>query len=320
MNLHAYLTRGIIWGQRQFFGRHPGTPLGIVPSTFNSVDACNEAISELLTGDKPCMITRFGSVEKDAFEREFDHEAAGTVLLGWLNIIRGKGGPFWFDDSVRHTMNNSAGFFPPSDEMLRRFYYRIKEDCKLIDLHASWYPGEQRLKSTLYPLSRTCAIEELSPFHAAQPWTKSLMGKNVLVIHPFAASIASQYQHREDLFDDPNFLPEFNLLTYKPVVSFCGEETQYTNWFEALDAMTADIAQIDFDIAIIGAGAYGMPLAAAIKRMRKKAFHFGGATQLLFGIKGRRWKNSPLFKDTWCRPLPEETPKNSLSVEQGCYW
>ena len=45
-----------------------------------------------------------------------------------------------------------------------------------------------------------------------------------------------------------------------------------------------------FDVAIIGCGAYGMPLAAMLKQAGKQAIHLGGATQLLFGIKGKRWE------------------------------
>ena len=75
-----------------------------------------------------------------------------------------------------------------------------------------------------------------------------------------------------------------------------------------------------FDIAIIGCGAYGMPLAAYCKQIGKKAVHLGGATQLLFGIKGKRWDNYSLYNDYWVRPLESETPRNAGKIESGCYW
>lgn len=49
--------------------------------------------------------------------------------------------------------------------------------------------------------------------------------------------------------------------------------------------MKDEIDKQDYDIALIGCGAYGFPLAAHIKRSGKKAIHLGGALQLLFGIK-----------------------------------
>jgi glycerol-3-phosphate dehydrogenase len=84
--------------------------------------------------------------------------------------------------------------------------------------------------------------------------------------------------------------------------------------------------EIDFDVAIIGCGAYGMPLASKLKNAGKQAIHLGGATQLLFGIKGNRWENgyptkiATFFNDAWVRASAEETPQNAYTVERGCYW
>jgi hypothetical protein len=151
-----------------------------------------------------------------------------------------------------------------------------------------------------------------------------LANQKVLVIHPFEKSIQKQYANREKLFKDPRILPDFTLLTLKAVQSIARNETGFSNWFEALDWMCTQIRSLDFDIAIIGAGAYGLPLAAFIKRMGKKAIQLGGATQILFGIRGQRWDRMPFFQQlynqNWIRPLPEETPANFQKVEGGCYW
>ena len=49
-----------------------------------------------------------------------------------------------------------------------------------------------------------------------------------------------------------------------------------------------------------------------------------GGTQILFGIRGKRWDDSeyfkPLFNEYWTRPSEAETPKNAEKVENGCYW
>jgi hypothetical protein len=79
-----------------------------------------------------------------------------------------------------------------------------------------------------------------------------------------------------------------------------------------------------FDVAIIGAGAYSIPLAVTAKRMGKFAIHIGGATQILFGIKGKRWDNHEIgkkfYNEYWIRPLKIETPDNANIIENGCYW
>ena len=80
----------------------------------------------------------------------------------------------------------------------------------------------------------------------------------------------------------------------------------------------------DFDVAIIGAGSYGLPLGRHIKRSGKQAIHRAGNTQLMFGIRGRRWEElSPykaLIDNSWVRPAESETPKGSDGVERGAYW
>jgi hypothetical protein len=91
--------------------------------------------------------------------------------------------------------------------------------------------------------------------------------------------------------------------------------------------MKNDIKKIDFDIALIGCGAYGMPLAAFIKKeLNKQAIHMGGCLQLLFGIKGKRWETDSfkwdkiLYNDAWVRPTDDLKPSNYKKVEDGCYW
>ena len=82
---------------------------------------------------------------------------------------------------------------------------------------------------------------------------------------------------------------------------------------------------IDFDVAIIGCGAYGFPLAAHAKKLGKIGIHLGGVTQLLFGIKGSRWENwthyTELRKNNgkdWV--YANEIPKDYKKIENGCYW
>ena len=53
--------------------------------------------------------------------------------------------------------------------------------------------------------------------------------------------------------------------------------------------------KIDYDIALIGCGAYGFPLAAYAKKTGHQAVHIGGSLQLLFGIKGKRWEKSGCY-------------------------
>jgi hypothetical protein len=146
----------------------------------------------------------------------------------------------------------------------------------------------------------------------------------VLVVHPFATSIESQLARRQRLFADPAVLPDFELVSLCPPQTLAGATQGYDSWLAALDELVGRVAALDFDLALLGCGAYGLPLAAAIKQMRRPALHLGGALQLLFGIRGRRWQAMPryaaLMNEFWVRPLPQETPAAAYSVDGGCYW
>lgn len=158
-----------------------------------------------------------------------------------------------------------------------------------------------------------------------EPFTCKLEGKKVVIVHPLADMIVSQYENRKRLFTNPSVLPEFTLRTFQAVQTVGGErDSRFDSWFEALDYMTEEISKIDFDIALLGCGAYGMPLASRIKDMGKISIYMGGVLQMLFGIKGKRWDKihvaSALYNDYWKYPEEKFVPKQSYRVEGGCYW
>jgi hypothetical protein len=145
------------------------------------------------------------------------------------------------------------------------------------------------------------------------------------VVHPFARSIASQYrQRRQSLFTNPEILPEFELDVLAPPQTLAPATGGYADWQEALETLISQALERPFDVALLGCGAYGMPLGAAIKRDGRQAIHLGGSLQLLFGIRGRRWDAlpsfQPLFNEAWVRPSAEETPQRAAAVDAGCYW
>lgn len=217
--------------------------------------------------------------------------------------------------------------------MLNRFSERYLADIPEIDLLGSFNYAEKfmPLRDDVINVHLEC----LYPFFVERPWTRALKNKKVLVVHPFEKTIKSQYARRECIFDNSEILPSYELKTFKAVQSNAGNNVPFKDWFESLKWMEDEIAKIDFDICILGCGAYGLPLAATIKRMGKKAIHMGGGSQLLFGIKGKRWDNdayhwknlpqldtnySSLYNEYWVRPSQGEIPKDANKVEGACYW
>jgi len=146
----------------------------------------------------------------------------------------------------------------------------------------------------------------------------------VLVISPFAASIASQYRKRAELWDDARTLPTFSLETIRAPLSAGLVPPDSASWFEALDEMKAAMDGLRYDVMLVGAGAFSLPLAAHARRSGKVAVHLGGGLQIMFGIVGQRWRTREdfawMFNDSWRVPAPEETPEGNRKVEGGCYW
>ena len=185
-------------------------------------------------------------------------------------------------------------------------------------------PGENYLIGENCPDAVRYDPGVLDPFLVANPWTAYLHKKKVLIVHPFAETIEKQYKIRHLLFADPQVLPSFQLRTLKTVQSIAGNNTGFSDWNTALISMKKDIDRMDFDIALVSGGSYGLPISAYIKSKGKCAIHMGGSLQILFGIKGKRWDAIPatssLYNEWWVRPATNETVINKEQVEDGCYW
>ena len=277
------------------------------------VEEGSETIFRMLGENKPCMICRYGGNELEIMVAAIGYREAGAKMLA-KRLERGY-------------IYTQAGFFPRGIESALEFAALMEECSGKADYIGVWDKPMEEYAIRKYALQAKLAIpRSLEPWYG-QPvkWTKALQGKKVLVIHPFIETIERQYQKRSVLFANPEILPEFELKTVKAVQTIAGErDPRFNTWFEALEYMYQESMRQDFDIAILGCGAYGFPLAAKLKDQGKKAIHMGGATQILFGIKGARWDEHPviskLYNDNWVRPSGSEKPSNANAVEGGCYW
>lgn len=118
----------------------------------------------------------------------------------------------------------------------------------------------------------------------------------------------------------PAMVARLGAVEVEAVQTIAGNTAGFNSWFDALEHMEAEIAAKDFDVALIGCGAYGFPLAAFVKGLGRQAVHLGGVLQIYFGIKGKRWDGSGLYNEHWISPSSEERPRGLGKVEEGCYW
>jgi len=278
----------------------------------------NAFIKSRLNDDGGFMASRFGAVELN-------------YIYYYLRKQMGNSNDIKRRDSLRMLCFN-AGFFPQDEELADKLAEMYLNSAAEMDLCGAWSLFmEDYILSKYSENSKITKLRFLEPWTTSygEPWTKALEGKKVLVIHPFAESMNRQYERRtllfQNVFREDEILPVMDIKYIKAVQSIGGQGVVgFADWFEALDHMLVEIGKIDFEVAVLGCGAYGFPLAAEIKRMGKKAIHLGGATQLWFGIKGKRWNDDPLinrfYNEFWISPSDAEKPANADKVEGGCYW
>ena len=277
---------------------------------FLSIDEGRKKNIDLVNSNKPFMVGRYGTSE-------------GRALAEYYQIKFGQRKDYL--PRTKKFLCCNAGFFPDDTTSVNRWGELLSElspECDVLGIMNFYCEG--------WIVENLCANAILMPnggiASASKGYTHCLEGKKILVVHPMSQTIESQYfNNREKIFPGSNALPEFELETIKAINTQADEvDPRFLTWFDALDYMTEEVAKRDFDIALVGCGAYGFPLSARIKQMGKSAIHMGGAVQTLFGIKsGRGLGNSyinNLYNDYWVWPDENDRPKGFEKVENGCYW
>ena len=287
-------------------------------------DTTNSLLTKKILENKPYMVARYGSTESRAILNFLLQKNKISEVSAIIKHITGKMNIYWKNHpKFLNNLVELSGFFPKEEKQLEEFVNLYINESKQLDLLGIWNEYEEFLpipESTIL-----CKIRELEPWFYDSPWTYALKDKKVLVIHPFEETIIKQYERKDLLYKNEKILPDFELKTIKAVQTIAGEKSEFKDWFEALESMKNKMNSTDFDVAIIGCGAYGFPLAAHAKKLGKIGIHLGGVTQLLFGIKGSRWENwthyTELRKNNgkdWV--YANEIPKDYKKIENGCYW
>jgi hypothetical protein len=273
----------------------------------------HDLVAQFLSRNTPLLVARIGAVELSCLRFYLEKRVAKKTR---------------YSRKIRTSMTNNAGFFPAEDASLDAFAEFFLDNLAQVDIMGVWFNQYEDVVCNTYCRNAELVdLDCLEPFRFSNPWSAALKGRKVLVVHPFVESIRKQYaEKRRLLFPSLDVLPDFDLKTLKSVQSIAGSKVDFATWFDAYRHMCDEMARIDFDICLIGAGAYGLPLASFAKEMGKQAIHLGGVTQILFGIKGKRWEReyadstAKLFNEHWVRPLASETPESKNKVDKGCYW
>jgi hypothetical protein len=256
----------------------------------------------------------------------------GTIELTCA-LLMDKG--YQVDEERLKTLERNAGIFPTDYVQIWATEYSVAAalaDCMAVGWYAPLARSEIKYVQRLNPFSLKIPLRSLEPYYCPQAsWLQALQGQHVCVVSSFADTIQKQITKLKDIWKDQSFFPDgiqwsLERSYYSPPLAkgSCGWPKWVASWKDAVDMMEEDVMATSAKIVLIGCGGLAMPLAARLKKRGKICIVLGGAIQILFGIKGKRWERHPiisqLFNEHWVYPADEEVPDGAREVEGGCYW
>lgn len=280
-------------------------------------------ISSKINSGGPLLFGRLGGIEAHCLGLHLDS------LNGLGSPIRYLQSKMFLNHRLSQLQTN-AGVYPINKETYEYFCEEYLDALLEMDIFSVWGKPFAWVESKVLSKKDTTFVSG----HASYPWLEPrdgvsdvgwgavLEGKKVLVVSPFIDSIAYQVPNLDRVFRSL-VIPKVD-FQYLRAPMTQGGLLDGSSFREHLQKLKNEISSFDFDIAMISAGAYSLPLANWAKGMGKIGIHAGGAMQLFFGITGQRYDGYPEvtrhFNEYWKRPFLHERPVNWQSIEGGCYW
>lgn len=287
----------------------------------NSLRICTTIDTALKTG-KGLLFGRNGTIELEN-------------LLTYANI----GGT---TRTQRLVLERNAGVFPSSQQSVLQWAQGTIQAIRNTDLLvAGWYAPLQKEEAALLErFGKRAAdflpLRSLESYYEPRPemrWTRLLAGRRVAIVSSFANTAMRQVARCEAIWGEKadTLLPASAHFVpiptgYAPVLARGRAEWPpgVTNWQDAVDSVVNAVVASRAEIVLIGCGGLGMILGDRLKTLGKVCIVMGGAIQVLFGIKGNRWRTHPVigkfWNDAWVAPSAEETPAGANLIEGACYW
>lgn len=304
---------------------HPPTQEEIWAGAIKIRDAFRESDAE------PFFIGRNGTIEVE-------------VLYFWLTMRKGAVEPKEYPQRMMDQIQRNAGVFPSTGEAVDRWCVSYLTSIQsLSGTAAGWYMPTWHLENVILAnfAPTNCfrtPLRSLEPYyHPAEfRWTQYLAGKRVAVVSSFAGTIQRQLWgekvaaiwrgEQQGLLTAPNIEWSFVQTGYAPTTALgnAGWPAGLQDWSQAVKQVVEGVIKSGAQIALIGCGALGMIIGGHLRERGISVLVLGGAIQVLFGVKGKRWESheiiSKFWNDAWVWPAAEEIPNGARLIEGGCYW
>jgi len=277
-------------------------------------------LCKLFQSNKPFLIGRNGTIELE-------------VLSLFLDGIP-------FTQNILNILEKNAGIFPSESINVSNWCRDYLKALSNTDMIAEgWYTPllqvEKSMLDTINPSRSSILLRNLEPYYVKPElrWTQYLKGKNVAIINSFAQTCEEQTYMSKALWpqDTESLLPSSTkwipIQTYFSPALGKGNAIwprHMNNYNDAVDYIVRQCMDEHIDIAIIGCGGMGMIIGSKLKNKGIQCIVLGGATQILFGVRGKRWDSHPViskfFNDAWVVPPDSCKPHGYKTIEGGCYW
>lgn len=282
------------------------------------MDENAKLICDLFKSEKPFLIGRNGTIEFEVISRYYFQKE--------------------IYDNQKQKLELHAGIFPQNT--IDAYCFQYMRALTNADVMAEgWYEPmkatEEAIMDNINKKRKKILLRNLEPYYVKPHlrWTQYLKGKRVAIINSFANTCEEQTYMPNAIWgeESESLLPKSTvwipIKTYYPPVlakGNAGWPSYINSWEDAVDDIVNRVLEENIQVAIIGCGGIGMIVGSELKNKGIQCIVMGGATQLLFGIRGKRWDNHEVihkfFNDAWVYPPDSCKPNGYKYIEGGCYW
>jgi hypothetical protein len=244
-----------------------------------------------------------------------------------------------YEAVLRFHCERQTGIFPTDAGFLRRFAATFADQVRQLDAVGVWGTASEPELFARHAIPgkpvpyRLMEPDQSAPDAPEQCFLPLLTGKRLLIVAPFARLLADRCT--ADTFEavwaktgKRWFAPAAVEAVEFPYgyVTETGTHARFGDVLRLHEHICEKITAHDCDVALIAAGALGIPLAAFVKRLGRVGLSLGGHLQVIFGVSGRRWKQDAFYRnrimnDAWI-DVPERyhpVDKDRLT-DGGAYW
>jgi hypothetical protein len=263
-------------------------------------------------------------------------------LLGYIPFKRTNPGRVRlkaYEAMLRYHCEIQFGVFPAVPGFFHEFARFYANHVRQIDILGLFQAQqeenvirENKLTAHFIPYQQTEPDRSI-PSDESNCYLPYFEGKKLLFISPYADLLKTRATERtfESVWGNiqKKWFRPGGISSYEIPYSYVNSVQTHkihTDSIRLFDSICADLGGMDFDVAFIGAGALGLPIASHLKNMGKTAISLGGHLQVLLGIGGGRWYKDEFWMTHYINrhwiEMPERYhPENkSLLTDNSAYW